>query len=257
MQKKATPMTPAEAPPATARDGTTPESASKPFSPARPRRTFEEIIKQIQERLNDGTFKKGERLPSERDLAAQFEVSRNTLREALRTLEITGYIALKRGAGGGAFVLETDPKALNDQLTGALRVTDFSVSDLTQAMRAVTVMLLSTAAPLLTEQDFTALENNVRAAEAISDDPQRRSRTVLQFYRIIAEATGNKILITITDVFIELLQSWVARLGSLDRVKVLESRRRIIAHLRASRADLAQAELEEHLEEVKKAWMRG
>lgn len=227
------------------------------FTAARPKRTFEEIITQIQGRIQDGTIKEGDRLPSERDLAAQFEVSRNTVREALRTLEISGYIALKRGAGGGAFIVDTEPQVLNDHLTGALRLTDFSVSDLTQAMRSVTVMLLTTAAPLMTEADLAALEANVAEARAIADDPRRRTEVVLGFYRILAEATGNKILVVMADVLIELLRGWVARLGSLTGERVFASRERIITHLREGQVAKAQAELEHYLNELHDLWLRG
>lgn len=233
------------------------QGSSSLFTAARPKRTFEEIITQIQGRIQDGTIKKGDRLPSERDLAAQFEVSRNTVREALRTLEISGYIVLKRGAGGGAFVMDTEPQVLNDHLTGALRLTDFSVSDLTQAMRSMTVMLLTTAAPLITDADLAALEANVTEARAITDDPRRRTEVVLGFYRILAEATGNKILVVMADVLIELLRGWVARLGSLTGERVFASRERIIMHLRDGRVAKAQAELENYLEELHQLWLRG
>jgi DNA-binding FadR family transcriptional regulator len=216
------------------------QGSSSLFTAARPKRTFEEIITQIQGRIQDGTIKKGDRLPSERDLAVQFEVSRNTVREALRTLEISGYIVLKRGAGGGAFVMDTEPQVLNDHLTGALRLTDFSVSDLTQAMRSMTVMLLTTAAPLITDADLAALEANVAEARAITDDPRRRTEVVLGFYRILAEGTGNKI-----------------RLGSLTGERVFASRERIIMHLRDGQISKAQAELENYLEELHHLWLRG
>lgn len=227
------------------------------FTAARPRRTFEEIIGQIKGRILDGSIRRGDKLPSERDLAMQFEVSRNSVREALRTLEISGYITLKRGAGGGAFVTETEPQALNDYLTGALKVTDFSVSDLTQAMRSITVMLLITAAPLMQEADFRALEDNVAAARRVVDDPPLRSETTLQFYRILAEATGNRILVVFADVLIELLRGWVARLGSLTGDRVLDYRQKMIQHLRNGDKEKAQEELEAYLGELHAVWLGG
>jgi len=68
-------------------------------------------------------------------------------------------------------------------------VTDFSVADLTQAMRAITVMLLDAAMPTLGEADLQAMEANIRAAEAVIDDPQKRSAILIQFYRQLAEAS--------------------------------------------------------------------
>jgi DNA-binding FadR family transcriptional regulator len=227
------------------------------FSPARPRRTFEEIINQIKDNIENGRLQRGDKLPTERALAAQFQVSRNTVREALRTLEISGFITLKRGPTGGAFVAASDPKILNSQLTSALRLTDFSVADLTQAMRAITVMLLDAAMPNLGEADLLAMEANIKQAEAVIDDPQKRSTILIQFYRLLAEASENKILVSIADSFVDLLQQWVVRLGSLSGTRVIRSRRAIVKHLRAGDAKAAHRELETYLRELHEVWLRG
>jgi GntR family transcriptional regulator, transcriptional repressor for pyruvate dehydrogenase complex len=227
------------------------------FNPAKPRRMFEEIINQIKAQIEDGRLQRGDKLPTERMLASQFQVSRNTVREALRTLEISGLVTLKRGSSGGAFVAAGDPQILNSRLNSALRFTDFSVGDLTHAMRAITVMLLDAALPTLTEADLKAMEANVRKAEAFIDDPKKRSAILIQFYRLLAEASENKILVTIADSFIELLQEWVVRLGSLSGNRVVRSRRALIKHLRAGDPDAARRELEAYLKELHELWLRG
>lgn len=231
--------------------------AAPVFSPARPRRTFEEIIAQIKANIEQGRLRRGDKLPTERMLAAQFQVSRNTVREALRTLEISGFVVLKRGPAGGAFVSASDPAILNSQLTSALRITDFSVADLTQAMRAITVMLLDAAMPRLSEPDLLAMEANIKDAEAVIDDPQRRSMLLIQFYRLLAEASENKILVTIADTFTDLLQQWVVKLGSLSGDRVIRSRRAIVKHLRAGDAKAARKELDSYLQELHALWLDG
>jgi GntR family transcriptional repressor for pyruvate dehydrogenase complex len=227
------------------------------FGPARPRRTFEEIINQIKTNIEEGRLKRGDKLPTERALAAQLQVSRNTVREALRTLEISGFVILKRGPAGGAFVAASDPAILNSQLTSALRVTDFSVADLTQAMRAITVMLLEAALPRLSEIDLRAMEANIKEAEAVIDDPPRRSTILIQFYRLLAEASENKILVTIADSFVDLLQQWVVRLGSLGGNRVIKSRRAIVRYLRAGDAKAARRELDDYLKDLHELWLRS
>jgi GntR family transcriptional regulator, transcriptional repressor for pyruvate dehydrogenase complex len=227
------------------------------FNPAKPRRMFEEIIKQIKAQIEDGRLQRGDKLPTERALASQFQVSRNTVREALRTLEISGLVTLKRGSSGGAFVAAGDPQILNSRLNSALRFTDFSVGDLTHAMRAITVMLLDAALPTLTEADLKAMEANIRQAEAVLNDPKKRSVILIQFYRLLAEASENRILVTIADSFIELLQQWVVRLGSLGGNRVVRSRRALVKHLRAGDADAARRELESYLKELHELWLRG
>src|SRR5258707_3222475 len=72
------------------------------FSRIRNLRAFEEIADQIRKELSDRRLRAGDRLPPERLLAEQFGVSRNTLREALRSLENAGLLRLQKGATGGA-----------------------------------------------------------------------------------------------------------------------------------------------------------
>ena len=74
------------------------------FQPIHVRRTFEEICGSIREQLALGVLKPGDKLPRERDLAEQLGVSRNVLREALRSLEMAGLLRLQKGVKGGAFI---------------------------------------------------------------------------------------------------------------------------------------------------------
>lgn len=232
------------------------ESGTPIFSPARPRRVFEEIISQIRESIDAGHLKKGDKLPPERDLAVQFQVSRNTVREALRILEIGGSITLKRGPRGGAFVSQTDTAALNDHLTGALRLSDFSIRDLTDAMRALSTMMILEAGDRLDDDVLDQMDATVDEAESIHDDPARRSSILIRFYGQLADATGNRVLSVLADVMAELLQSWVLRLGPLGGDAIVLSRRRIIQKLRERDRAGALTELEAYLDKLHDLWMR-
>ena len=74
-------------------------SADLPFQAVEQRRTFEQILLQIEEAIISGGLKPGDRLPPERDLAQTFGVSRASVREALRVLEMFGVIVARRGTG--------------------------------------------------------------------------------------------------------------------------------------------------------------
>ena len=78
------------------------------FTRVQTRRGFEYISEQIRKAIGDGTYKPGERLPPERQLAEIFGVSRQGVREALRGLEASGLVSSRPGAGGGVFVREGD-----------------------------------------------------------------------------------------------------------------------------------------------------
>ena len=103
------------------------------FRPARPQRAVDQIVAQVEGLLKDGKLRPGDRLPSERALAEQFTVSRNTVREALRILEFNGMLVLKRGATGGAFVTQPDTGASVRGIVDALDRAGFPSRDLKSA----------------------------------------------------------------------------------------------------------------------------
>ncbi len=86
--------------------------ASTAFRPVRTPRIHEEICRQVRGRLARGQLKPGDKLPPERELALEFGVSRGAVREALRTLENAGLVALRKGMHGGAFIRAGEPALL-------------------------------------------------------------------------------------------------------------------------------------------------
>ncbi len=226
------------------------------FKPSRQVRAFEEVMRQIRTLLADGRLAPGDKLPPERELAARLSVSRNTVREALRTLEISGVIMLRRGPRGGAFILDPDAARSAGMLGRSLQFTDVAVADITQAMRAITMMLLDTAMPVIDETGFDALNANIARASATSE-PAERSATIIRFYAELAAITGNPILIDLAESLCEILNSWVQRLGSLGSDNVLESRRTIVACMRARDLDGAKRELDRYLDALHTKWLAG
>jgi GntR family transcriptional regulator, transcriptional repressor for pyruvate dehydrogenase complex len=79
------------------------------FSPVQGRRLFEEVLEQLEDAIAAGELAAGDRLPPERDLAQQFEVSRTSVREAIRVLEALGLVTVARGAESGGVRLREKP----------------------------------------------------------------------------------------------------------------------------------------------------
>ena len=87
------------------------------------RRLYLEVAGQIETLIRSGEIKPGERLPSERDLAASFEVSRPTIREAMIALEIAGLVEIRTGSGIYALPLKQSPEAITiDDVPGPFEV---------------------------------------------------------------------------------------------------------------------------------------
>lgn len=76
------------------------------FKPIKQSRVSEQVLDQLKEAILLGKFKSGDKLPSERELTKEFQVSRGVIREAIRALEITGFIVIRQGQNGGAFVTD-------------------------------------------------------------------------------------------------------------------------------------------------------
>src|SRR5258708_1485513 len=85
-----------------------PSDNSSPFQPVVPQRTFEAIVRQLKDAITGGLLQPGDRLPPERELAERFQVSRASVREALRVLETLGIVGMRRGADNGT-VLRQEP----------------------------------------------------------------------------------------------------------------------------------------------------
>jgi len=110
-------------------------SAGLLLTPARPANAFEETVQRLLQSIRLGLIGPGERLPSERELAAMLEVSRDTLREAIASLAEAGWVVSRRGRYGGTFVSDELPTP-SPRTSGAGRDPRPGLED-TLALRAV------------------------------------------------------------------------------------------------------------------------
>lgn len=231
--------------------------ATPTFRPARPRRAFDEIIEQVRGMVRSGELRPGDRLPAERALAEQFAVSRNTVREALRMLEISGLIKLKRGASGGAFIADADTGKVATSMTDMLELGQLSLTDLTEARTWIESTVLRVACDRMTDEIFARLEANVAEATRLSElkDWEQKAKVNVQFHIILAEATTNPVMVAITQVVMQVMEKVVLAVGPTEGDVVLKSRRRLLKHLKNRDADAAVAEMERYLKRMHKLWI--
>lgn len=109
------------------------------FSPVVGNRPADEIIAQIRVKLSAQELKAGDRLPSERELSEQFAVSRNSVRQALRTLAELGLLDIRKGASGGAFIHEGGGGAVAIRLQDLYTLGTIRPEDLTEVRLLLSV----------------------------------------------------------------------------------------------------------------------
>lgn len=229
------------------------------FKPARARRAFDEIITQIRAMIQSGELGTGDRLPSERALAEQFAVSRNTVREAVRMLEISGLVTIKKGATGGAFIAHPDVASIAQRLSDAMTLTEFSLSDLTEARLWFEAVVVRVACERMSEEDLEALQANVDESVRLSENGrwEERAETLLAFHELLVRATGNPIMMVLMQSILDLMRQVATAVGPLQDLGLLEARFRLMDRLRARDSDGAVAEMDSHLRRLQELWLSG
>lgn len=216
------------------------------YQPIRTKRAFEEVVQQIRDLVSGGSLQPGDRLPPERELSARLNVSRSALREALRTLESSGLLELRKGKGGGAFVTHGNPQAVSATMRDLLHLGNLSLDQLTEARRWIEEVVVRVATERATEADFLALEDNIRQAKALYEQKRYAEKTDknIEFHVLLARATRNPILVMNVESMIELLRSFAQRVSS-DQATYLgfAQRARVIKAMRARDADKAVKEV--------------
>jgi GntR family transcriptional repressor for pyruvate dehydrogenase complex len=228
------------------------------FRPIRTTRAFEEIADQIRREISKRRLKAGDRLPPERALAEQFGVSRNTLREALRSLENAGLLRLQKGAAGGAFVSESTGEAIVTGLRDMFHLGAILPEHLTEARVLIESIVVRAACERATAEDLAALNANVAAAEKAGRDKtafHHQAAIHLDFHRILARATKNPVMTIVMEALLDVMLHFISEIGQTRNPWVLPSRRRFMRHFEARDADAAVAEMEQHLERLNRYYL--
>ena len=231
--------------------------ASPNFRPIHTRRAFEEICERIREQLALGVLKPGDKLPPERDLAQQLGVSRNVLREALRSLEMAGVLRLQKGVKGGAFIREGDTGRMNVVMRDMLSLGTISVRELSEARMDVLDLVVRLACANGRQEDFGALQRNIERTELATKEGRLLDRVECsrEFYKLLAVATGNKVIAMILDSVTEIHMRFVyAKVASsgVAMPRLAERRQQFLVALRQRNVSAATRLLRSHLEAVQR-----
>ena len=164
------------------------------------------IAKKLESMILDGTYASGEKLPSERELARQFDVSRPSLREAIQALEARNLIS--RRQGGGNFVCEKLEQGLSDPLFQLIREHPESQYDLLEFRHALEGISVYYAALRGTDADHQRIREKFDAIldPAIDGNIDLEAKAVIGFYLSLVEASHNIVLLHLVRGMTSLLE---------------------------------------------------
>jgi len=211
-----------------------------------PKKLYRRIADSIAAEIESGRYKPGDRLPTERELAVQFGVSRPSLREAMIALEIMGLIEAKQGLG--ITVARRKHKALpiTDSEIGAF--------ELIEARRLFEGEVCALAAPLITDEQIEELQALI--GDMNSADDSLAEKADRDFHMLIAQATGNGAMLSsvenlwdwrYTSLLARNILARAANLGMNDRIR---EHSEILEALKTRSPAAARQAMHDHMDRV-------
>jgi DNA-binding FadR family transcriptional regulator len=232
------------------------------FGPVSTRRTFEEAVQQIAEKVRAGDLHVGDRLPSERELAALMRISRPTLREAVKVLSETGVLEVRRGQSGGIFVAsELVPRELL-HTRSEVRVSE--VAGVLEARRLLEPRVAQLAAVHAGDEDFGAMRQTIERQRELSAQEDFLShedlflQLDLKFHLAMARATRNSTVVALMRSLFNRLE--IARDMAAHAPLVpdwtIEIHERTLAAVRSADFPVIDRVMDEHLSQLERIWER-
>lgn len=212
------------------------------------RKLYRQVADSIMASIQSGDFKPGARLPSERDLAASFKVSRPTIREAMIALEIRGLVEARHGSG--IYITEHPPAQIGaDDL-------DIGAFELTEARRLFEGEAAALAATSITDEQLAEIEAII--ADMVKENNRKQTGEMAdrRFHVAIARATRNTAITTVIENLWDirykspLCRHMLERARSVGVQPRIGEHRRILAALRKHDPKAARSAMRDHLGRV-------
>jgi GntR family transcriptional regulator, transcriptional repressor for pyruvate dehydrogenase complex len=165
------------------------------FTPVRSKRTFEDVSSQIKKLIVEGTLRAGDKLPPEGELSSQLNVGRQTVREALRILELSGFISVQKGAGGGSTVKNGILRRTSNLLLDALQMQTISVREFTDARLIIEMGILKDTIDNADEKDIIDLQRNLSQSKEVIAKKEHPTDLNFEFHALLARASKNGVYI--------------------------------------------------------------
>ncbi|MFG1397108.1 FadR/GntR family transcriptional regulator [Roseixanthobacter pseudopolyaromaticivorans] len=209
-----------------------------------------QIADQIQQAIMDGRLKVDDRLPTEEELAAQYGVSRPTVREALKRLAARHLIRSRRGPTGGTFITGPSPEelahSLGTSVTLLVATDGVTLDEMATARLEMEAVCCRLAAQGRTEAHLAGLREEIALQwdKTISD--QDFCASDVRFHRLIVDAAGNALLRFLMNALVEALMpvSNMIIVRVRDRMEIVAHHERMLAALEARDGNGAVAALE-------------
>src|SRR5215469_615000 len=196
-------------------------SAAAPvFASLGRRSAYLEVAERIRAAIFRDKLALFQRLPSERDLAAQFGVSRVVVREAVRALEASGLVTVKKGPKGGIFVTQDFERPVVDTVTNLLAAGEATLEHLFEMRLLIEPYAAARLAERGSEADFVVLEQKIAEAEREHGADHSVRHRYIDFHRQVIRLAGNPLMAVLGETVLLVLYDRVKAALSADTTEV-------------------------------------
>ena len=224
-------------------------TAKPEFEAVRRSKVYEEVARRLEQFIAE-RMKPGDMLPPERELAEKFSVSRSSIRDAIRRLELVGMVEPRQGSG--TVVREVSANAIINPLTSVLVQKRKLVVELLDVRKMLEPPLAARAASHASAGDVAEMEDILRR----QDEKLRRGEAAIdedsEFHYTIAMASNNSVVLKVLDVLMDLLRETRERLLQVEGrpQKSIAGHRRILSAIKRHDPLAAELAMRRHIEEV-------
>jgi GntR family transcriptional repressor for pyruvate dehydrogenase complex len=221
------------------------------YTPIHSGRLYEKIVEQIETLILRGKLQPGDKLPSERELAEQFAVSRTAVREAMKTLTHKGLIEVSPGRG--TYVTDGTTQAVRHSLGLMIKLgLEEGTRHLVEVREILEPEIATMAAQRRKEEHLAAMRNAVAVMDDSMNDVGTFIEADLDFHLALAEATQNPLILMLIDTMVDLLRGLRERIaqvqGGMQRAQ--HHHKRILAAIEAGDTEAARQAMHAHMQQV-------
>jgi GntR family transcriptional repressor for pyruvate dehydrogenase complex len=222
------------------------------YKVVRSSRLYEQIVQQIEDSILKGTLKAGDQLPSERELALKFGVSRTAVREAVKSLHEKGLV--EAYSGRGTFITNRTSQAVTQSINLMMKIdqTDGSAS-LAEVRQILEPEIAALAATRIQESQLTLMREAFSVMQQALKDPEAYIEADLDFHLALAEAAENPLILSLLDSIVGLLREQRIKIffqeGGPERGQ--HHHARILAAIEKRDPEESRAAMRDHLEQVR------
>jgi GntR family transcriptional repressor for pyruvate dehydrogenase complex len=215
-------------------------------------RLYEQIVQQIEDSILKGTLKAGDQLPSERDLALKFGVSRTAVREAVKALHEKGLV--EAYSGRGTFITNGTSQAVTQSINLMMRIDQAGGSEnLAQVRQILEPEIAALAATRIQEPQLALMREAFSTMNGALKDPEAYIEADLDFHLALAEAAENPLILSLLDSIVGLLREQRLKIffhaSGPERGQYHHAR--ILAAIEQRDPEASRAAMREHLEQVR------